>query len=780
MNRYRQTQCPGISKTPLSVAIFLGLYVIFLLSASMAVAQNSGPSADELMRQGVSAAQQGQLEDALVAWKAAAELYDRAGQVKNHIQALSYAAHAARSLGHLNQAFLQQELALQLARTAGDPKWLTVTLSELGKTYVTSRQYDTASEYLSQAGEIAQTERFTALSAAIHNDLGIVRALQGLLPEALTAFQESATRAKEEDLSMLGVRAQVNTARVAVQLQRFDEAAAALREGGTILSAASPSYDKADGLISLALGYRDLAAFQPDAHDHALREAAKMLQEAAAMAEDRGDARLASYAYGHLGHLYEDERRFDEAQQLTRRAVFAAQSARAPESLYRWQWQSGRLLMRQGKLDDALSAYQEAALTLKPIRTEVTSAWQTSLEPGQPSIRSLYFESADLLLQRAALMGDDPQAEPYLKAARDAIEAYKAAELRDYFRDDCVDQMQARITKLDTVSPSTAVIYPIIFNDRTELLVSSLEGLKRQTIPVTAATLTAEIRNFRRTIEKRTTREYLPHAQQLYDWLLRPLETDLRRLKVDTLIFVPDGPLRTIPMSALHDGTQFLIARYAVAMTPGLDLTDPQPIDRTRAQLLSSGLTKGVQGFPPLPHVAEEMDHLQSLFKGAQLLDKNFVTSRLEDELKDGHYSILHIATHGQFTKDVNQSFLLTFDDRLTMTQLERLVGLFRFRQDPLELLTLSACQTGIGDDRAALGLAGIAVKAGARSALATLWYINDEASSELVSEFYRQLHDTSISKARALQLAQLKLMSDGLYEHPAYWSAFLLLNNWL
>jgi CHAT domain-containing protein len=470
----------------------------------------------------------------------------------------------------------------------------------------------------------------------------------------------------------------------------------------------------------------------------------------------------------------------DDALQLTRRAVFTAQSARAPESLYRWQWQSGRLLTRLGKLDDALSAYQEAATTLQPIRTEVTFASQTSLEAGQPSIRSLYFELADLLLQRAALTSDEAETEPYLRAARDAIESYKAAELRDYFRDDCVDQMQARLTKLDSVSPATAIIYPIIFSDRTELLVSFPDGLKRRSVPVTASALTAEIRSFRRTLEKRTTREYLPHAQQLYDWLLRPLGDDLRRLNVDTLIFVPDGALRTIPMSALHDGQQFLIAQYAVAMTPGLDLTDPQPINRTRAQLLSSGLTKAVQGFPPLPHVAEEMEYIHSLFKGEQLLDKSFIASRLEKELEDGRYSILHIATHGQFATDVNQSFLLTFDDRLTMTQLERLVGLFRFRQDPLELLTLSACQTGVGDDRAALGLAGIAVKAGARSALATLWFINDEASSELVSEFYRRLHDTSISKARALQLAQLKLLTDGLYEHPAYWSAFLLLNNWL
>lgn len=457
-----------------------------------------------------------------------------------------------------------------------------------------------------------------------------------------------------------------------------------------------------------------------------------------------------------------------------------AQSARAPESLYRWQWQSGRLLNRLGHLDDALSAYQEAAMTLHPIRSEVTVALQTAPDQNQPSIRTLYFELADLLLRRAALMPDTREAESHLRAARDVIEAFKAAELRDYFRDDCVDQMQARLTKLDTLSPSTAIIYPIVFGDRTELLVSLPDGLARHSVPVTATTLTDEVRRFRHTLEKRTTREYLPHAQQLYDWLIRPLAPDLRRHNVDTLVFVPDGSLRTIPMSALHDGHRFLIEQYAVAMSPGLDLTDPRPLDRANVSVLSSGLTQAVQGFPPLPHVAEELDSIRALFKGERLIDQEFLTPRLEEALKGGRYSILHIATHGQFAPDVNQSFLLTFDARLSMTQLERLVGFFRFRREPLELLTLSACQTGSGDDRAALGLAGIAVKAGARSALATLWSINDDASSELVSEFYRQLHDASISKARALQRAQLKLLSDRVYEHPAYWAAFLLLNNWL
>ena len=335
------------------------------------------------------------------------------------------------------------------------------------------------------------------------------------------------------------------------------------------------------------------------------------------------------------------EHRLSEALQLTRTAVFAAQAGSAPESLYRWQWQSGRLLTRLGKLDDALSAYQEAAATLRPIRGEVTSASQTSLTPEQQSVRPLFFEFADLLLQRAASVKDQAESEPYLKAARDAIESYKAAELRDYFKDDCVDQAQARLTKVDVVSSSTAIIYPIVFPDRIELLVSFPEGLKRFPVPVPASTLTTEVRSFRRMLEKRTTREYLPHAQQLYDWLIRPLEEDLSRLNVDTLVVVPDGPLRTIPMSALHDGKLFLISRFAVATSPGLDLTDPQPINRATVSLLSSGLTKAVQGFPALPHVAEEISHIRSFFKGEQLLDKElyFFPSRSRAQGRQIQYS---------------------------------------------------------------------------------------------------------------------------------------------
>jgi len=187
-----------------------------------------------------------------------------------------------------------------------------------------------------------------------------------------------------------------------------------------------------------------------------------------------------------------------------------------------------------------------------------------------------------------------------------------------------------------------------------------------------------------------------------------------------------------------------------------------------------------VQGFPPLPNVAEEITRIHRLYDGAMLENSTFTLSNFEKDLDERPYSIVHVASHGKFDKDAHNTFLLTYDGKLNMDTLQRYMASTTYRKQPVELLTLSACQTAVGDDKAALGLGGIAVKAGARSALATLWYINDQASSILVADFYEDLKEPGISKAKALQQTQLKLLKDRRYEHPSYWSPFLLIGNWL
>ncbi len=737
--------------------------------------------AEILLQNGVEALKRGAFEQAVVSFKEAAELYGQAQKGLDQSKALLSLSEAYQALGQHRKALESLELALALARQADDRRQFALIMARLGQVYLAAGQLEAASQMLHEALGLARGLENAGLSAVILNDLGILLASQQQYADALKTYEESLSLARTVRNQPLAVRARINMAKAAIQLGRHQEAKEWLDLALDQIQEFDESHDKAYGLINIGLGYQDLRGHLEKLDEALLLQAAKLFREATNMAQRLGDSRAASYAWGYLGRLYEAEHRYQEALPLTHRAVFAAQLANAPESLYRWQWQTGRLLTALGQLDDAISAYSLAVETLQPIRQEVALGSEGLHSSFRETIRPLYFELADLLLQRASLTEGQQQSEPYLRNAREVVELLKAAELRDYFRDECVDALQAHIEKLDLLSKTTAVLYPILFPDRTELLVSLPSGMTRVTVAVTAERLTQEVRAFRRLLEKRTTREFLPHAQQLYDWLIRPLEPSLAAFSIDTLVVVPDGSLRTIPLSALHDGKQFLISKYAVATTPGLNLTDPRPLRRDRLKVLSAGLTEGVQGFPPLPNVAMELRALEDLYGSRPLLNQAFSSSSLEKEMREQPFTIVHIATHGKFESRVEDTFLLTFDDKLTMNRLTQAVGFFRFRDEPLELLTLSACETAVGDDRAALGLAGVAIKAGARSALATLWFINDEASSRLVAEFYQQLQkDPSASKAVSLQRAQVTLIQDPAYRHPSYWAPFLLLNNWL
>ncbi|MFO0699774.1 MAG: CHAT domain-containing protein [Nitrospira sp.] len=775
------TPTRSIPHTILGTMCYVLLMVIPLLTTTESESHEVSSPAGLSMKEGGLAFERGAFSTALSHWKQAAELFRSSGNTPAQVEALTLASQASLGLGHSQQALQSLELALGLAQKSGDPLVEASILGHLGRTYLTIRQLPHASEFLQQASALAHRHDSPRLLATTLNDLGILLVLQQQDQQALDTFQESVTHAQRAHLPLIAATARTNAARAWLRLKQATNSRLTLDAALDQLQEVSPpSRQTSLGLIGIAVAYQRLLPHLPQEHDALLLRTAGVLQESATIAERQGDKRTLSYALGYLGQLYETSFRMDEALQLTRRALFAAQSVDAPESLYRWQWQLGRQLAAIGQLDQAIASYRQATLTLQPIRVELAQASSDSAVGEQDTVRPLFFELADLLLQRASLTEEVKASDGDLLAARDAIEAYKTAELRDYFKDECVDAVRSRLTTFDRLSADTAVVYPIMFSSRLELLMSLPSGLKRISVPVSADQLTQEIRAFRRFVEKRTTREYLPHAQQLYDWLIRPLEADLSQLKISTLVIVPDSALRTIPLAALHDGTAFLITKFALAMTPGLTLTDPRPLNREKLRFLTAGLTTAVQGFPPLPYVADEVESIQQLYKGDQLLNNAFQTSRLERELREGTYGGLHIATHGKFSTDVNDSYLLTFDGKLTMQTLDQLIGLFRFRQEPLELLTLSACQTGIGDDRAALGLAGVALKAGARSALATLWFINDEASATLISEFYRQLRDPALSKAVALQRAQQKLLNDRIYGHPAYWSAFLLLNNWL
>jgi len=828
--------------------IFMALGLALLVSAPAFAAL----SPEALMQQARAHYEKGTFGEAAQEWMDAAKLYEQKGAGLKQSDALLFLAQAFQRMGQSRNAELALTEALKIVQLAKDAPRESGILGRLGNVSFFLGKNQVAMEYLTQALELTRAGNQAVPRAALLNDLGNVLAALDRPDQALGAYADSAVVAQGTGNLALEVFALVNAANVELQQRSYVNAKARLDQTLDTVDGLSDSHDKAYAYVKIGLTYDALhstitsmekavqreqqAKGSPEgargtrqikivpneevemlsefvvrpekqkpsqvfeggeipaslAPPTLLSQAAAAFQAGAQLGARLGDPRAESFGWGYLGHMYEKNSQWNEALELTRRALVFGQQIEIPESQYQWHWQAARIHRARGEVEASRKAYQLAVLTLQPMRHEFLVGAQTRHRPFRETVGPLFFELTDLLLRKAKTFSVAEQSQKYLLQARDTVELFKAAELQDYFQDQCVQTALAHSFPLEKVSGSTAIVYPIILPDRLELLLGFRDGFQQITVPVPGDMLIREVRAFRKSLEDRGSATYLKTGQQLYARLIKPLEPYLEEAKITTLVVVPDGALRGIPFSALHDGKNFLIHNYAVAISPGLTLTDPRPINRSSIQVLALGLTESGKAsirsaseseilFSPLPNVGMELEAVEQVFPSTVLLNEQFTDAAMERELQGEAYNIVHIASHGFVTKDVKDTFILAHDGPITMNRLAEIIGLFKFRDSPLELLTLSACQTAEGDDRAALGLAGVAVKAGARSALATLWFIDDEATSRLVPEFYRQLRDhPKISKAKALQRAQLQFIADPRFHHPSYWAPFLLINNWL
>ena len=436
----------------------------------------------------------------------------------------------------------------------------------------------------------------------------------------------------------------------------------------------------------------------------------------------------------------------------------------------------------------ASAVYEQAIGTLQSICEDIVAANQDLQFDFRDAVEPVYRELIALLLDSPDASNTDVRSQVVnstirqnISKAIDISELLKLAKLQNFFGDECVqialDNAKSNAREEDL---SAAVVYSVILGDRTEMVLQLPDKtLTHHRVKMSAEQLQHEIDSLRLLLEKRATDEYLSQAEKIYDVLMRPLEADLAAANSKTLVFVNDGVLRKVPMTALHDGKQFLIEKYAIATTPSLSLTTRSSLERTNLQALILGLTVERPPFTALLNVNDEANGVQKILKGIKLLDRDFTQKNLLSQLQKQSYPIVHMATHGKFGADAASTFLLTYDSQLTIEQIDNILRGSRSGQ-PVELLTLSACQTAAGDNRSALGIAGVAVRAGVKSALASLWFINDESTVPLVEEFYTQLRQSKVTKAEALRRAQIKMIKDRDNSHPAVWSPFILIGNWL
>ncbi len=634
----------------------------------------------------------------------------------------------------------------------------SLTLTNLSDWHLLHRQLDKAKYYSKQSIELAcKISQPLACATALNNQANILT-IQGYYTDAIKIYQQSLTLANNSPVLYATILANI------LQIQQANTEVT-FNQVLSHMQALPNSKEKIFGLLKLA--YIAIETSSEQAYN--ILQTVKKIAPANA------------YMKGYLGKLYEKNHRYQEAEYLTRQAIFLSDSA--PEMLYLWQWQLGRLRNKQNDLMGAIKAYQQAVKHLQNIRQAILRGYRNPPQALYENTDAVYFDLADLWLQYARINPNQRQAT--LQKARQILELLKTVELENYFKDDCVTTQKATITKINN---NTAVLYPMIFRDRVELLLNFSDNKIQQFTITTPQASQKDLRqlvnNFQEQLRNPNSnyRKLLINAQTLYDILIKKTVVELKKHQITTLIIVPDMLLRTIPFAALHDGNNFLISKYALAIIPGLSLTDiPNKLKLKNVNILMAGLSKSVQGFSPLPNAlntikAIEKQQLCPNTPYTSLTNKKFTSKNIHNNLKKTDYKIVYFATHGKFEPNSNLSFLLTYDKKMNLNQLEQLIKLNN--DQPIELLILSACETAVGDTQAALGLAGIAIKAGARSAIASLWQVSETSTSKLMTAFYKQIcNNIYISKALSFAKAQRTLMTQ--YKHPYYWAGFLLIGNW-
>jgi CHAT domain-containing protein len=734
--------------------------------ANAAIAQSlmllNGRKEDELNAQvltiqGSLQLNQGQAEQALTTWQNAAKYLRNPDAITRN---LINQTQALRSLGFYQRAKTQLEQINQTLKDQPDSLLKATGLIHFG-------------DALRLVGDVAQSETVLKQSLAIARSLNsppdIARALLALGntvrgSEGLQYYQDASAIAPAD----LKLQIQLNQLRLLIETDKQSEAQELLPHLEQQLSAIAPSRTTAYAYVNLAKNRLKLSSNKA--------KSATLLATAIKQAQQLKDHQAESYALGYLGELYEHNHQWREARSLTEEALNLAQSSNATDIAYRWQWQLGRLQKAQGQITDAIASYNSAIASLSSIRQDLVASNLDLQFSFRESVEPVYRQFVGLLLQPV----DNEISQANLRKARDVIESLQIAELDNFFRESCLSN---RPTQIDTVDPTAAILYPIILSDRLEVVLSiPNQPLRHYSAPVSQTELDQLVSKMRKSY-RQLSRPPERHAigKTFYDLLIRPAEAWLTAAQIKTLVFVLDGPLRNVPMATLYDGQHYLTQNYGLAIVPGLQLLAARSLTPNQLQVLVGGLSEARHGFVPLPGVAAEVDQIKARITSRVLFNESFTSDKLQDLIRSTPFPVIHLATHGQFSSNAQETFVLAWDRPITVKQLG---DLMRRRSEqsnqPIELLVLSACETANGDRRAALGLAGVAVRSGARSTVATLWSVNDEAASLFMQTFYRELSSGTVTKVEALHRAQNTLIQTPKFQHPFYWAPFILVGSWL
>lgn len=726
--------------------------------------------------QGSIELEQGQPQQALQTWQQAEVEYTAISQRSGINRSRINQAQALQVLGLYRRALTMLTQVSQNLQSQPDSLTKAIELRSLGDALQLTGDLEKSRQVLQQSLQTAQKLQSLPEIGATFLSLGNTSKIAEDYQSAIAFYQQAIAKTPS---SFTKVQAQINLLTILLNTQQWKIAQPLLNQIPSELDNLPLSQVTVYARIHFAQNL-----IKQQSVNNSKEIAAKILATATKQAQALGERRAESYAMGTLGKLYEHDRQWLNAQNLTQQALRLAESVNAPDIAYNWYWQLGRLLKQQGDTKGAIAAYDAAVNELQVLRNELVRVNRDVQFSFKESVEPIYRESVGLLLSQGSQLN-----EQILDKARQRIEALQLADLDNFFREACLNVTKVVLDELvDRDNPTTAVIYPIILPEELQVIIKiPKQPLRHYSVNKSQIEVEETLGQLRQYLtEPDRIEEVKILSRQVYNWLIQPIESELQHTKVNTLVFVLDGALRNVPMAALYDGKQYLVENYAIALNLGLQLQKPKPLAQNDLQVLAGGLIQPpsqFRQFPVLPEIKSEFNLITKAgVATTKLLDRDFTSKALEEKITSSAFNVVHLATHGQFSSRSEDTFILATDGPINVNDFDLLL---RRRDEtysqPLELLVLSACQTAEGDNRATLGLAGVTVRAGARSTMASLWNVADRSTAILVGEFYRELVSAKVTKAEALRRAQVTLLQKyPNYSRPGYWAAYVLVGNWL
>lgn len=784
------------------------------LEQSLAIERELGQrksEADTLNNIGMAYSELGQPHEALKYFEQALPIRREVGDHDGEGVTLNNLGLVNDTVGRRQEALKYFEQALAIRREVGDRRGEARTLSNIGRAYSALGQKQEALHYLEQALAIERGIGNREGEAATLNNLGYENNRLGKRHEALLYYQQALPILREVEDREGEAAALSNVGMIASDMGKKESALEFFKRSLAIERQIGNRTGEAVALNNIGAVYRELGQKQ---------EALKYFAQALPLRSEVGDRQGQVATLANLMGML----RFDRPQlailfgkqeiavlQSLRRDVSGLSSelqhsfARQDEDSYRGLAgvliMQGRLLEAQRVLD--LLKEQEYFNFIGASGPAGSGTPVAMTTEDERALLALISEVAQLDAKATTAEEQERRqaADQELKAARAALpELFGATgEVKH-------TAFVAAMTASDLqkqLPPGTVALYTVQDEKALFTLLVAPSGLKSRKYDISPADFKTRVLTLRDALRD-PTKDARPAAQEMYRIVIGDLQKELDQAKVATLLWSLDDNLRYIPMAALHDGKQYLAERYRSFLYTkigGKNTSSSAPL-----KVWAGGMSQASEGLPALGGVRAELQaivrqdgaaHGAGVMPGMVVLDEAFTADALRNGLKE-KYPLLHIASHFVLRPGTeNDSFLLLGNGRLNLGDLRKSAA---YDFSGVQLLTLSACDTAVGDGREIEGFAVVAEVKGAHSIMASLWEVNDRSTSEFMRRFYGELSkNPKLSKAEALQRAQLELLrgdqrapageSRGFrvpaaagtakYSHPYYWAPFILMGDW-